>query len=211
MKLANPIFRLKTLPLSVIFLAALMSNAAFSQTVAKAKQTPKFSSVYTDLARDCHSALTREEKREAESRGQDVPLSCKGFGGYRLMISFSAIEEYLSVEKNSDEDASILLRPRDSKFIERSGEMVEWRLADGKLFAVIVRFSHFRLDGGTQTFTSLYDAKNKAGESLIVVGLPGFENIYFEVDAKTPEANRKAREMADNALLNMMKTVRGQK
>ena len=39
----------------------------------------------------------------------------------------------------------------------------------------------------------------KIGEELIVKGLKGFENIDFTVDAKTPNANAKARELADNA------------
>ncbi len=36
---------------------------------------------------------------------------------------------------------------------------------------------------------------------MIVRGLKGFEDIDFKVDAKTPNANVKARELADNAYL----------
>ena len=41
-------------------------------------------------------------------------------------------------------------------------------------------------------------AENKTGESLVVKGLKGFEEIEFEIDAKNPQANVKARQMADS-------------
>ena len=66
-------------------------------------------------------------------------------------------------------------------------------MANGKPFAVIMRVA----DYAETTDTDAYFGK-KTGEKLIVRGLKGFENIDFEVDAKTPNANVKAREMADN-------------
>lgn len=70
---------------------------------------------------------------------------------------------------------------------------VEWRTANGKPFAVILRVSKY----GDTDDENPYIGK-KIGEELIVMGLKGFENIDFKVDSKTPNANVKAREMADS-------------
>ena len=43
-----------------------------------------------------------------------------------------------------------------------------------------------------------YESIVKTGEALIIKGLKGFEHIDFQVDAKTPSANLKARQMADH-------------
>jgi hypothetical protein len=67
---------------------------------------------------------------------------------------------------------------------------VEWRLADGKPFAVIIRMYDYGDD--------LCQGDNKVkGESLVVRGLKGFEQIEGAVDARTTNANAKARELAD--------------
>lgn len=38
-------------------------------------------------------------------------------------------------------------------------------------------------------------------ETLVIKGLKGYRQIDFEIDAKTPAANERARELADNAFL----------
>jgi len=72
----------------------------------------------------------------------------------------------------------------------------EWRTANGKPFAVIMRVAKY----GETDDENLYIGK-KIGEELIVQGLKGFEDIDFKVDAKTPNANVKARKLADDAYL----------
>jgi len=57
-----------------------------------------------------------------------------------------------------------------------------------------------RCQYGETNDENLYIGK-KIGEELIVQGLKGFEDIDFKVDAKTPNANVKARELADDAYL----------
>jgi hypothetical protein len=69
---------------------------------------------------------------------------------------------------------------------------VEWRLANGKPFALIMR--KYAYAGSEQCATG----GKITGESLIVVGLKGYE-IDETVDAKTPNANAKARDLADKA------------
>ena len=65
---------------------------------------------------------------------------------------------------------------------------------NGKPFAIIMRVAVYaELTGAGEYFGK------KTGEKLIIKGLKGFENINFEVDAKTANANIKARELADNS------------
>jgi hypothetical protein len=68
---------------------------------------------------------------------------------------------------------------------------VEWRLANGKPFAVIMRMYDY---AGTPECNT---AGKITGSSLIVKGLKGFESIDQSVDGNTPNANVKARELAD--------------
>lgn len=76
---------------------------------------------------------------------------------------------------------------------DREVDRIEWRHADGKPFAVIMRVFKYSQSGE-------FPFQGKPiGESLIVKGLPGFERIDYEVDARNnARANAKAREMADN-------------
>jgi hypothetical protein len=75
---------------------------------------------------------------------------------------------------------------------------IEWRLADGKPFAVI-----FRVDQSTEGVdpAEMWRPENKRGEFLLVKGLKGYEHIDFAVDARSRDANAQARDMADRAYL----------
>jgi len=61
-------------------------------------------------------------------------------------------------------------------------------MANGLPFAVIVRVEIN--DANAET-------PKKIGESLVIKGLQGYEKIDASVDAKTPRANEKARQIAD--------------
>ena len=67
-------------------------------------------------------------------------------------------------------------------------------MADGKPFAVIIRFGKYKesSDGGDP-----FAEGNRTGSRLVIKGLKGWEHIDFEVDGATADANQKAREMAD--------------
>jgi hypothetical protein len=157
---------------------------------------PKFSSVYTDMERDCKSAVTRKEEREMLARGQDIPQSCKGYGVYYPVISYSAVTAYVTILSKRDETFSVVLNPNSTN---STGRKLEWRLAGGRPFAVILRVTHY--SGDYDLEESPFDDKYKVKETLAVKGLKGYEKINFEIDAKTPNANEKAREMADNTFL----------
>jgi hypothetical protein len=149
----------------------------------------KFTSAYTDLKTQCKAAA------QGEPEGEDTPLRCAGYGGYEIRIDYSAASSHLRVQpagNEAEEGIALAQQPLgyDSK------HKIEWRFADGKPFAVIFRVDKAK-DGVEPE--EMWRPENKTGESLLVKGLKGYERIDFEVDARTPNANEKAREMADGA------------
>ena len=152
---------------------------------AVAPAATRFSSAYTTLTK-CGSGMTKKEEREAEKNGSDIPSRCKGYGGYDVYISYSACASMFSLEKG---DESISLGMQAVNWTQKT---VEWRLANGKPFAVIMRVYDYAGD-------DLCTSNGKiTGSSLVVTGLKGYE-IDETVNAKTPNANVKARELADKA------------
>ncbi len=168
--------------------AVLVCASTFARPAHVGARATKFSSEYTDLKSQCKPIT------EADMEGEDTPLRCAGYGGYEIHIDFSATSSHLTVQpKGHDEDSINLgMQPLDYD----SKHKVEWRLADGKPFAVILRVDNPKdnLDP-----SEMWRPENKAGESLLVRGLKGHEQIDFEVNARTPNANEKARELADSA------------
>ncbi|HMJ25411.1 MAG TPA: hypothetical protein VK475_06265 [Pyrinomonadaceae bacterium] len=145
----------------------------------------RFASVYSPLTK-CGSGMTKKEEREAEKHGSDIPSRCRGFGGYVVDISYSACASSLALVKG-DERVSLGMQA-----LNWPQKTIEWRLANGKPFAVIMRVYEY---AGNDLCTT--DGK-VTKESLVVTGLKGFE-IEETVDARTPNANLKARELADKA------------
>jgi glycogen operon protein len=127
----------------------------------------------------------QREEREAEKHGQDIPTLCKGYDGYSVSIDYSACASSFSITKG-EENISLGMQSVGWK-----QKTVEWRMANGKPFAVIMRFYEYEGD-------DLCSSNGKIkSESLMVRGLKGFEHIEESVDARTPNANLKARELAD--------------
>ena len=124
-----------------------------------------------------------------------MPLKCRGYGGYEINIGYSAASAQFSINRiGSDEDVVVsTMQPLDYDLKRK----VQWRFAKGKPFAVIYRIDLTKGDGTDAM--GMWSKENKTGESLVVKGLKGYEHIDFEIDAKTPNANVKAREMADAA------------
>lgn len=171
------------------------SNSGSAATPASpTTAAPAFTSDYTDLNKDCQAAFKEEELGE----GQDMPLKCKGYGGYHIAIGYSAWGSSLTAQMESDENVSIALAMQSLTYNDEPGRKVEWRMADGKPFAVILRVSHYDEKKAETTGDNPYQDKYKTGESLVVKGLKGYERIDSKVDAKDPKANEKAREMADS-------------
>ena len=163
-------------------------------TPAPTPAGPAFTSAYTDLNKDCKAAMKESEIGE----GQDMPLKCKGYGGYYISIGYSAMASHLGVQMEGDADFLLGLINAGISYSDEPGRKVEWRMADGKPFAVIVRVSNYDVEKAEDAADSPYQDKYKTGETLVVKGLKGYERIDFTVDATTPNANEKAREMADS-------------
>jgi hypothetical protein len=172
----------------------LIIAAATLLSLAAAAAGPAFTSAYTDLNKDCKAALKESEVGE----GQDMPMKCKGYGGYFVSIGYSAMASHLGVQMEGDENSLIGLVNQGIGYSDEPGRKVEWRMADGKPFAVIVRASQYDVPKAEEKADSPYQDIYKTGETLIVKGLKGYEHIDFTVDTKTPNANEKAREMADS-------------
>lgn len=168
----------------MVILIALVTTGASIGAVQSAQTTPKFSSSYSPLT-NCGSGMTKKEEKEAEQNGSDIPSRCKGFGGYTVDISYSACSSQFSLTKG-EENISLGMQAIDWK-----QKTIEWRMADGKPFAIIMRIYDYAGNDACATGGKI------KGESLLVQGLKGFEHIQETVDARTPNANVKARELAD--------------
>ncbi len=133
--------------------------------------------------------MTRKQEREFEKQGSDIPTTCKGYGGYDIFIYYSACTSEIQARKGAE---SFQLA---SQAVNWKQKTVEWRMAQayGKTvpFAVIMRVYEYAGDDLCATNGKI------TGEFLIVKGLEGNEHIDEKIDVKTPNANLKARQLAD--------------
>ncbi len=173
--------KMKHLVMLLAFSAILSAGNIYAQKTAK---TTKFSSVYTNLNKDC--------KTVGGDDGQDEAAYCRGVGGYKMYVGAAAAAMMISIQTPEKETIGDI--PMQGFDYDTTKINVEWRLANGKPFAVIIRIFKY---GDEKANESDYFGK-KIGEELKIVGLKGFDGINFNVDAKTPGANVKARELADN-------------
>lgn len=160
-------------PSAYIFNILISKNGDNSETV--------FTSFYTDLNKDC--------KTDEPDEGSHVSTFCKGPGNYRIMYFDSAttLEFYAQTK---DGENSVHLASQSLSYPEENSK-IEWRLADGKPFAVIMRVYEYETKDGLIS----YPAK-KVSEKLIIKGLEGFERIDFKESGKGE--NFRARDIADN-------------
>lgn len=182
----------------LIFILVLITICSASLLVpanSSAQTQPNFTSLYTNLKTECKAAF----KHVGE--GQDMPLLCKGFGGYKVYIYYSAFASQIGIIRPTKSELvndPISLSMQELNY-DQEGRKVEWRLANGKPFAVILRVSKYRDDVTDPEGGNPLQSKYKTGESLLVKGLKGYEHIDFTVDTnRTPNPNEKARELADS-------------
>ncbi len=172
---------MKNLAKVIIFCLCLFTGSALAQKTQN--PAPKFSSAYSNLDKDCKTIKGGE--------GTDDASDCRGAGGYRIHVGAAAAALFITAQTPDKKDY-IPLATQNFDFDERKTK-IEWRMADKKPFAVIMRVAVYAEPNEVGEYFG-----KKTGEKLIVKGLKGFENIDFVVDAKTPNANAKARELADN-------------
>ncbi len=144
-----------------------------------------YTSQYTDLRTQCQTP------RNQGGSGH-ISTYCRGVGGYQIHIFDTATTMEINVQ-STDRQRSIHLASQSLSF-NRNNSRVEWRIRDGKPFAVIMRASKYQLgEDGLIRYPEV-----KTGEYLVVKGLPGYEHINYEVDTRRERnANEKARQMAD--------------
>ncbi|AKF87059.1 hypothetical protein MFUL124B02_36920 [Myxococcus fulvus 124B02] len=144
---------------------------------------------YTDVEKCPREASTEEEE------GSDMPLDCPAPGGeYTLTESYSAYDYFRRITLKGDSQFSVELRPKAACPVARFSNKVEWRMKDGKPFAVIQRVTCHALNKEQS------GPGKKLGEYLVVRGLKGHTSVSGEVPTKTAAANTKARALADSAL-----------
>jgi hypothetical protein len=163
----------------------LVAPMPFELTGVPGQNASKFSSAYTPLTK-CGSGMTKKEEKAAEQQGSDIPTRCKGYDGYDIYIYYSACSSHITADKGGEGI------PLATQTVDWKQKTVEWRMANGKPFAVIMRAYEY---GGTDDCAT---GGKITGEVLIVKGLKGYERIDETVKVKgTPNANIKAREIAD--------------
>ncbi len=162
-----------------VFCLVVLSINSYPKNNTK---TTRFTSVYTDLNKDCRT--------DEGGDGQDSTYDCRGVGGYRITSDSAASAAFYYLKTPDGESIRFATQNFD---YDHSKYKAEWRHANGKPFALIMRFFNYSESKDESAFFG-----KKTGEYLKVLGLKGFDNIDFEVDAKTPNANQKARDLADN-------------
>ena len=146
-----------------------------------------FTSVYTDMKKQCKAV-----RETISTEGTDPLVRCTGYGGYRISMYYSATTATMSVQRVADGENVVELGTDYGNYGSR-GEKIEWRMAGGKPFAVIMRIWKYRGEGADGTMFS----GQRVGSTLLVRGLPGWERISAEIDGGLPDANARARAAAD--------------
>jgi hypothetical protein len=158
----------------VLFIYALAVVGVTTPQLAAA--APRFESAYTDLAKDCRAAFAEEDIQD----GQDMPLRCRGPAGLSILISFAAIGAYIEV-MGADEK---YMMEGTLELADYARGKVEWRMADGQPFAVIVRTPK----------------GEDYPETLAVQGIGAYRTLSERVPvAGNRRANAQARALADRA------------
>lgn len=182
-------------PVVLIFAILLLVYGAsvLALYVVSKRGAPKFTSAYSVTNKNCERTI---ENADAGGR-QPASQTCDGYGDYRLRKSFGAVSTQISVV-NKDEGFTLPL-DKAGECLPAYGGKMEWRLADRKPFAVIVKIVCYKNETPADGY-SYYADENRRGEFLIVRGLKGHERISYEVDAKsTTDAEDEARRLADQS------------
>ena len=150
-------------------------------TGSRVVRETKFTSVYTDLKTGC--------KTIGGNDGGHTSTSCKGPAGYQIRY-FDSATTLEFIAENKKENFEVHLATEALDYDSRNSK-IEWRLADGKPFAVIMRVYEYKQGGE-------FPMQGKpVGQFLIVKGLKGHQHIDGRIDARRPSANVDARNLAD--------------
>lgn len=169
-------------PAAFIFNILINQRVNAEETAENEFDGVKFTSVYTDLKSDCVEQTGGEE-------GGHVSYFCQGAGNYRIHYFDSATTLEFYAE-TLDREKSIHLASQSLNYFEQNNK-IEWRLADGKPFAVMMPVFKYKTKDGLIDYPAQI-----VSEKLIVKGLHGFERINYEEEGSG--AIGRARNFADN-------------
>lgn len=181
-------------PVVLIFAILLFvySASVLALYVVSELRAPEFTSAYSGINKNCERTI---ENTDA-GRRQPASQTCDGVGEYRLRKSFGAVAAEISVVNSKDGNFTLPLE-KTGDCLPAYGDKVEWRLADHKPFAVILKVACYKLEPPADGY-SYYADENRRGEFLIVRGLKGYERISYEVDVKSAaNPEDEARRLAD--------------
>lgn len=134
-------------------------------------------STYSDV--DLEKCDLLSEERE---EGSSATWRCDGFGAVPLIVKEGDGRIDVDVGVESDDFATI-------GAFNTIGKTAEWRLRDGKPFAVIFRYEDATEGAAGRTVLAV--------EKVGAAGSPGCR--VGQVAGDTPDANQVARDMADSA------------
>jgi hypothetical protein len=146
---------------------------------------PKLSSAYVNLQK-CENLW----KAPANAPDGDEPVVCAGPGGYRAEEGYSAVNTIRSVS-HPHGDFSVTLSPKDG-LGWTAGAVMEFRLCDGRPFAVIQRIGRCDAEDNDGTCQNGKSARYV----LVVEGLIGLAGRHADIPVARG-ANEKARQTAD--------------
>lgn len=181
---------------AVVLIFALCMTAAHAAEKNNARGCKAaFSSVYTDLKDDCPAS-------KPEGDDGDPTHTCKSVGPYHAYIYYSALGTHVQI----DEGEKTVLRLPEQGHDETLKRKLEWRLADGKPFAVIYRVAQYTEKGLEQVGGSYMQDEHKKGELIVVRGLKEHSGLKEDMNpAKIKMANEKAQKFIDEGFCKLQK------
>ncbi|MCR2832482.1 hypothetical protein [Parerythrobacter lacustris] len=144
---------------------------------AELNAAPQFASTYTDF--DLAKCEVLSEERE---EGSSAEYRCPGFGELPLLVQEG--DGRFDLDAGGDDGGFQTIGAFND-----IGDTVEWRLKNGQPFAVIFRFLDVTEEAKGRTVLAV--------ETVTRLGLPACR--VAQIAGDTPDANQKARELADAA------------
>lgn len=158
---------------------------------------PIFTSRYTD-------ATIPTPTEEIEIPHEDPTYYYAGISGYQIFEYSSAMTDHRNIKQVPESEWSISLTPDVEDQFEGEfgtkftfGSKIEWRYINGVPFAVIYRVGAIPINEGRNSSYSY----GESHEWLLICGLKGYESIDTQVPAWQPNANERARFLADSLCL----------
>jgi hypothetical protein len=169
-------------------------------------QSVKFTSTYTNVL-DSNCKSFDNENLEGDGDGYMV---CPGIDEYELYVYYNFYgHEIIQVNStDSNINYSGTTASNHCGDSHQYGAKIEWRYADGKPFAYIIRvICYYIVEQYDEELDMTFEAFEPGDEYLVIVGLAGYEKIQGEITVKdSKNANIEARLFAENAYLKIIFT-----